>query len=81
MPRLSLLLLLALLLVSAFFALNSIGDLPEKVATHFHANGVADAWTNRDHYRLFMLLLLVGLPSYYLVVAALRYTMDRAIQL
>ena len=58
MPRLSLLLLLALFLVSAFFALNSIGDLPEKsraTPTHFHANGVTDAWTNRDHYRLFML--------------------------
>ena len=39
MPRLSLLLLLAFLLVSAFFALNSMGDLPEKVATHFLTNG------------------------------------------
>ena len=76
MPRLSLLLLLALLVVSTFFALNSVEDLPEKVATHFSASGVADAWTNRDHYRLFILLLLVGLPSLLtLVVAGLpRYT-------
>ena len=58
MPRLSLLLFLALLLVSTFFALNSVEDLPENVATHFNANGVADAWTNRDHYRLFILVVV-----------------------
>jgi uncharacterized membrane protein len=76
MSRLSLLLFLALLLVSTFFALNSLGDLPEEVATHFSADGVADAWTKRDHYRLFILLLLVGLPLLLiLLVAGLpRYT-------
>ena len=76
MPRLSLLLLLALLLVSTFFALNSVEVLPEKVATHFNANGVADSWTNRDQYRLFISLLLVGLPLLLvLVMAGLpRYT-------
>ena len=62
MSWLSRLLLSALLVVSTFFTLNSVGDLPEKVATHFNANGVADGWTNRDHYRLFIVLFLVGLP-------------------
>ena len=62
MNRLSLLLLLALLLVCTFFTVNSVGDLPERVATHFNANGVADSWLNRDHYSLFILLLLLGLP-------------------
>ena len=76
MARLSLLLLPALLLVCAFFTLNSVGDLPERVATHINANGVADAWTDRDQYRLFILLLLVGLPSLltWLVAALPRYT-------
>ena len=63
MNRLSLLLLLALLLVSTFFTLNTVGDLPERVATHFNANGVADGWLNRDHYSLLILLFLLGLPS------------------
>jgi len=62
MNRLSLLLLLALLLVSTFFTLNTVGDLPERVATHFNANGVADGWINRDHYSLLILLFLLGLP-------------------
>ena len=62
MNRLSRLLFPALLVVCTFFTLNSLGDLPEKVATHFDANGVADGWTNRDHYRLFIVLFLVGLP-------------------
>ena len=26
-------------------------------------NGVADGWTSREEYRLFMLLFLIGLPS------------------
>ena len=76
MSRLSRLLLPALLVVCTFFTLNSVGDLPEKVATHFGANGVADGWTNRDHYRLFIVLFLVGLPSLLVwVMAGLpRYT-------
>ena len=76
MTRLSLLLFLALLVVSVFLTLNSVGDLPERVAIHFKTNGAADAWTNRDHYRLFILLLLVGLPSLLVWVMAVlpRYT-------
>jgi uncharacterized membrane protein len=76
MSRFSLLLFSALLLVSTFLTLSGVGDLPERVATHFNTNGVADAWTNRNQYRLFILLLLVGLPSLLiLLVAGLpRYT-------
>ena len=79
MTRLSRLLLPALILVSTFFTLNSVGDLPEKVATHFNANGVADAWTNRDHYRLFIILILVGLPLLlvWLMAGLPRYTNGR----
>lgn len=76
MARFSLLLFPALLLVSTFLTLNSVGDLPERVATHFNTNGVADAWSNRDQYRFFILLLLVGLPSLlvWLVAGLPRYT-------
>jgi hypothetical protein len=76
MPRLSLLLFFALLLACTFFALNSVGDLPEKVAAHFDANAPL---INGHHYRLSMLLLLVGLPTLLvLAMAALpRYTNGR----
>jgi uncharacterized membrane protein len=79
MNRFSLLLLAALLVVSTFFTLSSGGDLPEKVAIHFNASGVPDGWANRDHYRLFIVLLLVGLPLLLVwVMAGLpRYTNGR----
>ena len=63
MKRLSLLLFLALLPISALFALNKIGEMPSTVAIHFDAGGVPDAWTDRDHYRLFVVLSLLVLPS------------------
>ena len=58
-----LVLLATFIVLAAFFALTSIGDLPERVATQFAANGVASGWTSRDDYRLFILLSLVALPS------------------
>lgn len=76
MNRLSLMLFLGLLFACAFFALNSVGELPEKVATHFDAKGVADQWTDRDHYVLSMLSLLVSLPTLLVLATAIlpRYT-------
>ena len=62
MNRLSFLSLSALLVVCIFFTLSSVGDLPERIAIHFNAIGVADNWINREHYRLFILLFLLGLP-------------------
>jgi hypothetical protein len=46
-----------------FFALRTVGDLPEQAAIHFDANGVADGWMNRDRYGDLLLQLLVGLPT------------------
>jgi len=51
------------LVVATFFFATSVGELPERVATHFAMNGIADGWTSREDYRLFMLLFLIGLPS------------------
>jgi uncharacterized membrane protein len=48
---------------AAFVALNSIGELPERVAIHFTTNGVADGWTSRENYRLYILSFLVAMPS------------------
>ena len=55
--------LVAFIVVAVFLALNSVGELPERVATHFTTSGVADGWTSREDYRLFILLSLIGLPS------------------
>jgi uncharacterized membrane protein len=62
MYRPSLLIFVSLLVIFNFLALNSIGDLPDKVAIHFDANGAADNWTTRETYRVFALLSLAGLP-------------------
>src|SRR5262245_18820303 len=58
-----LLLFAAFLAVATFFALSSIGELPEKVAVHFDTNGAANGWMSREGYRLFILVGLVALPS------------------
>ena len=62
MNRASSVIFVSLLVVFSFLTLNSIGDLPEKIAIHFDANGTADVWTSRETYRGFALLPLVGLP-------------------
>ena len=62
MNRASLVIFVSLLVVFSFLTLNSIGDLPEKIAIHFDANGAADGWTTRETYRFYVLLSLAGLP-------------------
>ena len=62
MNRASLVIFVSLLVVFSFLTLNSIGDLPEKIAIHFDVNGAADGWTTREIYRFYVLLSLAGLP-------------------
>jgi uncharacterized membrane protein len=58
-----LVLFVAFVVVPTLFALSNIEQLPERIATHFAANGVADGWTSRQDYRVFVVLFLTGLPS------------------
>jgi uncharacterized membrane protein len=51
------------IVAATFFTLNSIAELPERVAVHFTMNGDADGWMSRADYRLFLLVLLIVLPS------------------
>ena len=62
MNRASLIIFVSLLVVFSFLTLNSFGDLPQKIAIHFDANGTADGWTTRETYRAYVLLSLAGLP-------------------
>jgi uncharacterized membrane protein len=60
----------ALIVVFAVLILNSIGDLPAKVAVHFDANSAPDGWVSREEYGIFALLFLVGLPLVLFAVMA-----------
>ena len=62
MGRASVVIFVSLLLIFTYLTFNSIGDLPEKIAIHFDANGGADGWTTRETYRVYVLLSLAGLP-------------------
>jgi hypothetical protein len=53
MNRASLVNFVSLLVVFSFLTLNSIGDLPEKIAIHFDANGTADVPTANIGARYF----------------------------
>ena len=64
MNRASLVIFVSLLVVFSYLTLNSIGDLPETVAIHFDANGVADGWMSRENYRFYVLLSVAGLRCY-----------------
>ena len=60
--RLSLYMFSALLAVCVFLAVTGSSGVPENVAIHFNAKNEADAWVDRDQYRILLLLCLVGLP-------------------
>jgi uncharacterized membrane protein len=79
MPRLSVLLFPALLVVWTVVALNSIAGMPENIAVHFNTTGEPNRWMIRDHYRLFILFVLLGLPLLLVWVMGIlpRYTNGR----
>ena len=79
MSRPSVLLFPALLAASTLFALNGIAEMPENIVVHFGTSGEPDRWMTRDHYRLLVLFILVGLPLILVWVMAMlpRYTNGR----
>ena len=58
-----LIMFVAVVLGATFFALNSVGELPETVAVHFTSTGVASGWMSREDYRIVLLFFLILLPS------------------
>lgn len=64
MSRTSLIIFVSLLVIFAFLSINSMGDLPDKVAIHFNVSGSADSWTTREIYRVVFLLCLIGFPLF-----------------
>lgn len=59
----------AVLAAASVYLLASTAALPERVASHFGANGAANGFMPRAEYRNFILFFTLGLPA--LVVACL----------
>jgi hypothetical protein len=62
MQRLSYSMFVVFVLMTVAFIVATTGELPERVASHFGANNLANGWMTRDGYRLFMLLFATLLP-------------------
>src|SRR5262249_61256788 len=61
-PR-SLVILSVLALVGTLFILFTIGQLPERVASHFGSDDDPDAWMTRNGYLFFILSLVLVYPG------------------
>jgi uncharacterized membrane protein len=70
MSRTSLVIFVSLLVIFAFLSINSMGDLPDKIAIHFNVSGSADSWTTREIYRVVFLLCLIGFSLFLVSVMA-----------
>lgn len=60
----------ATLLVAGVFVYMTSQVLPDRVASHFGASGLADSFMTRNGYVTFMLCLVVGLPLIMIVSMA-----------
>ncbi len=70
-PALILLILLALAAVAQ--AAFDRADLPAYVASHFNAAGYADAWMPRARFFRIQVLLALGLPAFFVLLALFTY--------
>lgn len=60
----------ATLLLAGVFVYVTSQALPDRVASHFGASGLADSFMTRGGYRTFMLFFVVGFPLILAVVSA-----------
>lgn len=70
---------IALLLFAVFYVTGTVSQLPLSVASHFNADGRANAFMSRSGYARFMLCVAVGLPL--VVVAILTAVYSRATEM
>ncbi len=64
-------LFVALLVLAPAIIWGTSSGLPDRVATHFGANGLANGWMSREGYRTFMLVLGTLIPCLVVVMAGL----------
>lgn len=55
--------LICLTVFALVFVIYTSQYLPDRVATHFGANGQADGWMTRNGYLLFMSALMIGMTT------------------
>jgi len=53
------------------YLLTTIPSLPERVASHFGASGMANGYMSRDGYRIFIIAFAVGAPLFVVAVVGL----------
>ena len=53
----------AVMIIAAAAIVLTVGQLPERIATHFGADGLPNGFMPRDTYRILMLALALGLPA------------------
>ena len=64
-------LFVALLVLGPAIIWATSGALPDRVATHFGHDGLANGWMSRDGYRAFMLALGTLVPLFVVLMAGL----------
>jgi uncharacterized membrane protein len=68
LPRIA---FVVLLVVVTAFIVATTGSLPDRVATHFGAGGVANGFMSRDGYLLFTLAFAIGVPLFVVAMTGL----------
>jgi uncharacterized membrane protein len=53
------------------YILTTIPSLPDRVASHFGANGLANGYMSRDGYRTFIVAFALGVPLFVVAVVGL----------
>ncbi len=65
-------LLFPITLVGVFiYLLTTTPSLPERVASHFGANGLANGYMSRDGYQVFILAFALGIPLFVVAMVGL----------
>jgi uncharacterized membrane protein len=59
---------IALLFTGAGFVLSTTASFPDRVASHFGTEGLANGYMTREGYRSFMLFFTVGFPALMVLV-------------
>lgn len=53
------------------YILTTIPQLPDRVASHFAANGLANGYMSRDGYRTFIVVFAIAVPLFVVAVVGL----------
>lgn len=76
------LLLFFAVVLAAWTFIPSIDHLPDRMATHFNADGRADGWTDKTRFRVTMIGTMLAIPlTIILITMLVRYLPDRLLNI